>query len=402
MLEVVATQNGWGISTTTAIKCGVQVLEDKPFLVCPTSFVGLLARFLSLSNEELEFLSTLHSNEANLKDESEILKILPRESEHWSGFRWFWCILKCNAHFLKEGLNVWGIYKHAVRINHSCAPNITACNVNGVLRYTSIRDIEAGEELCASYMSDLFAPKAYRQRRLLRDRLFVCRCSRCISSTEDSYRVFHCPLNCQPGAVVILDSSTDSANPWKCKDCSMSFPANVVPLALESTLEDGYTSLVLANMASNPMAWIHKAMYLYQTCRLSLPAKHWIQIGCYRLFSKFYVGVYEGFDLACTNEEQINILNLAFQHSMNFLLLASEASEETVMIDVAPLAFQMMKLAIKTESWDIFRQLAVRFHIPCKILFGANEPWIRRFEDSLELMAQGKKLRWASQRVSGR
>lgn len=390
MLVVAPTPNGWGIVATQDIPAATCVLEDKPYIISPTNYVGILARFFSLSEDELKFLATLHANVTKLQDDSEIERILARDSKHWQGFKWFWCILKCNAHALKEGSGVVAIYRHAVRINHSCDPNVICSTINGIVRYTVVRDIKEGEELTCSYISDLFGSREYRQKRLLKDKLFLCRCSRCETSTHvDPQRTFICPSKQDPKSTLHYNDTHNEKEPWYCTDCQSTFPSTVLPLALEAVLQDSYHSLT--NMDVNhPVEWLKKVAHLYQLCHASLPSNHWITIGCHRLMCKFYTGAYEALvaedDRA---EEKLSYLDLAMQHGFNFMLLASQSSPESLMTDVIPWAFKMMQLSLRARAIEHFRSLAVKFFLGCKIVYGPDNAWISLFETILEAQTSG-------------
>jgi len=112
-----------------------------------------------------------------------------------------------------------GIYLTCGRVNHSCLPNATLrMEDNGVLRLLCIRDITPGEEITASYVSevDLLAPISHR-RRMLRLWGFRCKCERC-SGTDDT-RTIECPL-CEEGYLQPLQNGT-----WApCQSCGAQSP----------------------------------------------------------------------------------------------------------------------------------------------------------------------------------
>lgn len=69
--------------------------------------------------------------------------------------------------------------------NHSCLPNVTfiprrdANTDTNTMYFITTRNVLRGEELCDHYV-DLEASKAKRQKRLLNQYGFVCKCVRCV------------------------------------------------------------------------------------------------------------------------------------------------------------------------------------------------------------------------------
>jgi len=64
-------------------------------------------------------------------------------------------------------------------LNHSCRPTCTVDSTNRCV--TTIRSVDAGEEMTISYIPQLVWPRKLRQERLVERFYFNCRCSRCIS-----------------------------------------------------------------------------------------------------------------------------------------------------------------------------------------------------------------------------
>ncbi|KIK97955.1 hypothetical protein PAXRUDRAFT_824421 [Paxillus rubicundulus Ve08.2h10] len=72
----------------------------------------------------------------------------------------------------------WGIWVSASYFNHSCTPSVQKVRQGRVLHLETTREIQAGEELCISYIeTDL--PVAERRRELEESWFFTCRCYRC-------------------------------------------------------------------------------------------------------------------------------------------------------------------------------------------------------------------------------
>ncbi|XP_058821496.1 histone-lysine N-trimethyltransferase SMYD5 [Topomyia yanbarensis] len=81
------------------------------------------------------------------------------------------------------------LYARQSKVNHSCAPN-TECRFphsNNVLALTTIRDIDAGQEICISYLDEcaLERSRHSRQKMLSENYLFQCKCEKCESQVAD-------------------------------------------------------------------------------------------------------------------------------------------------------------------------------------------------------------------------
>lgn len=63
-------------------------------------------------------------------------------------------------------------------LNHSCIPNIVFTGKENRMYFITTRDIKAGEEISDSYI-DLTLDKYERQKRLLTQYGFLCKCDRC-------------------------------------------------------------------------------------------------------------------------------------------------------------------------------------------------------------------------------
>jgi len=71
-------------------------------------------------------------------------------------------------------------------LNHSCSPNVifnwekrsASDKKENIMNFTTVRDIEAGEEICGNYV-DIRLDNEARQKRLLDQYGFHCRCVRC-------------------------------------------------------------------------------------------------------------------------------------------------------------------------------------------------------------------------------
>lgn len=82
-----------------------------------------------------------------------------------------------------------GLYQLQSACNHSCVPNaeINFLHGNHALTLTALRDIEAEEEICISYLDecDVDRSRHSRQKLLRENYLFMCSCPKCLSQVDD-------------------------------------------------------------------------------------------------------------------------------------------------------------------------------------------------------------------------
>lgn len=74
------------------------------------------------------------------------------------------------------------LFKGAM-MNHSCIPNVIFIQEGNIMYFVTARDIQRGEEICDTYL-DITLNKKDRQKRLLDQYGFICRCERCIKETR--------------------------------------------------------------------------------------------------------------------------------------------------------------------------------------------------------------------------
>lgn len=80
----------------------------------------------------------------------------------------------------------YALYTRSSFFNHSCRPNISKLRVGREMRFTTIVDIAAGEELLISYLGDR-EHRTFDDRRLaLKEWGFVCVCALCAGQTRAS------------------------------------------------------------------------------------------------------------------------------------------------------------------------------------------------------------------------
>eukprot|EP00658_Telonema_sp_P-2_P040714 TRINITY_DN29110_c0_g1_i1.p2 TRINITY_DN29110_c0_g1~~TRINITY_DN29110_c0_g1_i1.p2 ORF type:complete len:241 (-),score=45.65 TRINITY_DN29110_c0_g1_i1:129-851(-) len=90
----------------------------------------------------------------------------------------------CNAHPVLDGTGksvALGVYPAGCYANHSCDPNVAISHVGDgrALVMRALRPIAQGEELCYSYLAELYQPRAARHEALQKGYYFECECRRC-------------------------------------------------------------------------------------------------------------------------------------------------------------------------------------------------------------------------------
>eukprot|EP00966_Prymnesium_polylepis_P046121 1067991-Prymnesium_polylepis.2 len=88
-------------------------------------------------------------------------------------------IADCNAHAF-EGRS--GLFPVAAKADHSCEPNCGhSTRVGGEMHFFATSKIHPGDEITISYLDHLWSTsRADRRRQMLVEKLFFCRCRRCI------------------------------------------------------------------------------------------------------------------------------------------------------------------------------------------------------------------------------
>ena len=81
-----------------------------------------------------------------------------------------------------SGVSAMAVYTNFSLFNHCCVPNCAWKMENGVKIVYTLKDIEKGEELCISYISDIhrLLPGNFRREKLMSVFGFECRCSVCV------------------------------------------------------------------------------------------------------------------------------------------------------------------------------------------------------------------------------
>jgi hypothetical protein len=121
----------------------------------------------------------------------------------------------------------------AVRLNHSCCPNLIW---DGDKTFTALRNIRPIDECCVSYLTaeELFLPTGIRRRLLSRGWGFVCHCSRCEQEGGDMALSLRCPSQDCPGTISIPLKQHRDTLVLRCRLCASRPPEDMLYNVLTS------------------------------------------------------------------------------------------------------------------------------------------------------------------------
>ena len=131
---------------------------------------------------------------------------------------------------------------------HSCDPNmintikVEATEDGGVgqgfMRFWAARDIEEGEILTVSYLSNLTAPRHERRARLVAGWEFECFCQRCAG--EDDCRALKCEKLCDASSARcdgVMLIARENPELWQCRTCGAEGTQGMPPDAVASRID---------------------------------------------------------------------------------------------------------------------------------------------------------------------
>ncbi|KAK7178113.1 SET domain-containing protein 5 [Paraphaeosphaeria sporulosa] len=175
LIEVRETpENGLGIFAKEKISRGTRIVAESPLLkatAVASHGVAVLPAFHNLSPTKQRAYLGLHGHPSEILKKDNDWESLPDLDRR---------VLAIYA------TNSWGrdVFWLASRFNHSCIPNIhNAYNPTIQMEtFHSIRDVEAGEELTVSYLSDTCV-RDKRQARLNKWG-FQCKCPACQNTSN--------------------------------------------------------------------------------------------------------------------------------------------------------------------------------------------------------------------------
>eukprot|EP01053_Blabericola_migrator_P001543 Blabericola_migrator_1__1542@NODE_1407_length_4613_cov_55_511659_g204_i1_p1_GENE_NODE_1407_length_4613_cov_55_511659_g204_i1NODE_1407_length_4613_cov_55_511659_g204_i1_p1_ORF_typecomplete_len511_score72_33SET/PF00856_28/4_8e15SET/PF00856_28/1_8e03ProkRING_1/PF14446_6/0_7ProkRING_1/PF14446_6/18DZR/PF12773_7/0_52zfC2H2_3/PF13878_6/6_1e02zfC2H2_3/PF13878_6/0_68zincribbons_6/PF07191_12/2_1zincribbons_6/PF07191_12/8_1e02zincribbons_6/PF07191_12/5_7e03_NODE_1407_length_4613_cov_55_511659_g204_i1383191 len=407
MLKLGTSPYGWGLFAIQNIEPGSVVLQEQPYLIAPINVEGLYLKFLSLTDEQLKFLSTLHANvfALTVQDEADIERVAPKKSSpHWAGFRWFLALMISNAHGIAQGLSVWSIYEHGCRVNHSCAPNVAYRNEDGVLIYVAIQPIKKNEEVTVAYVDHLYASQSFRQDRILTQKLFLCDCPVCNDDYDATRRIWcpHCRTKedlKEPACAVFVGSGTkikhldqyqmtrqansgmkDDDEWWICTECNMTYTSAILPIAVEKTLTGLFLKLNSKIAYPNIRVWQQYLMYLHKTAMAILGPLHWLTASCHYLYSRFYVALWNGGQLKTQYKD------LACDHGLKFFEYVESVAPSAVYSDVIPWASVLTRLCLASGDAPRFTKLAVKYLPKLRLLYGYNDKTLNAYESAVRYL----------------
>lgn len=237
-----------------SFKAGEIVLREPPTLFWDAGNVGdLISGFLALTPDEQKEILEMASpdiesdldqvTEAGAREEARATRLARQAARHtlavelakeYEGSPRLLELIEslltlgdCNAHaFQSESV---GLFPLAALANHSCDPSCAhTTSVANEMRFYATRPIATGSEITISYIPNLLAtPCAERRETLLAQKLFFCRCDRCLAA--DHCRGLRCCASatssggarpssvCSGFAVSIGGEHKDG---WQCGSCN--------------------------------------------------------------------------------------------------------------------------------------------------------------------------------------
>jgi len=182
---------GEGLVASANLVPGTIIVEEKPLIVVDSAFavIQVLPKFQALSDDKKTAVMALYDpgDELNTKylhlSQDEIDRKAMRIFEAN-------CIALCSHQ--EMNINKSGLYQTISKINHSCSPNviwtwIKEDSSKSIKQVRVIRDIMAGEEIVASYLStnEYFPTRKERIKNLRMKWFFTCSCEVCNLQREE-------------------------------------------------------------------------------------------------------------------------------------------------------------------------------------------------------------------------
>lgn len=161
-----------------------------------------------------------------------------------------------------------GLYPLAAVMNHNCVPNIRyAYEGNSIMAVRASKLIRKGEQIFNSYTKFLWAT-LQRRVHLAYSKSFLCKCERCIDSTE--FGSFISALKCiRPDCdnVLLPVDPLVVNSPWVCKVCSLKLDH-----ARITKISDIVSKQIFNRVLNEPMSAINN--YLKEKLSTILPASN--------------------------------------------------------------------------------------------------------------------------------
>ena len=108
-----------------------------------------------------------------------------------------------------------GLYPKASIFNHNCVPNAVYYTIDNVLVIHSSRQINAGEEVCFSYMQSSNLADSALFRNVHLDRDFICGCPKCTRDlTKRDIRLIKDPNAVDPAMGEVTIALSEQIQNW--------------------------------------------------------------------------------------------------------------------------------------------------------------------------------------------
>lgn len=186
---------GYGLFATRRIPRGTCIVEEAALVSMdadvaktggPVRAVAILAGIEALTAEQLDAYNDLHLNTASVDPNMRAVLLTHLKGRQYTGHTLemafkehvrMVAIFNTNAVDVDHGRTVFPTFS---RCNHSCTPNVANCfnTVTEKHMLHAVRDIEAGEEICVSYIDKLWRSPREREESLGMWG-FECECAAC-------------------------------------------------------------------------------------------------------------------------------------------------------------------------------------------------------------------------------
>ncbi|CBZ49663.1 conserved hypothetical protein [Neospora caninum Liverpool] len=188
-----------GLCSARRVPKGFVVFVELPLITADVSAAGLWPAFQSLTDEQKATLETLEGSAADLSNVEALTCTLQCKQagmlKSAGAFQDFFGKMKVNAHALSRGRG-WALYPRAARVKHSCRPNVTYRNLDGLLVVFALEDIEEDAPITMSYIDQLYVPTEERRKRVMATKRIFCQCTRCMDVCQKERKIL-CP-ECRP------------------------------------------------------------------------------------------------------------------------------------------------------------------------------------------------------------
>lgn len=302
---------GRNLVAVKAFQAGETVLQNEPlFSWDNASMEDYIIKYIESSPEIQEQVMGMEYHEDESADSrySDLHRIAESLAERISGnyaispamVYKLLQIKRTNAHaYSSSGRQSRGaLFRLASKCNHSCAPNVMYSSLDGLMQFTALSNIEIGDVIYASYLTDLLVtPYADRQKKLMDTKDFQCRCRRCLSTDDccglrclTSTKTRSLGIKCQKG--VAYRRNSDAI--WVCSTCNAESTDDDMCLALSAVqvgLVEKFAELERKFIAAtDPMSPNDFTNVIEEVCRIGFTKRHYLVLKTQRLYVKWCQG----------------------------------------------------------------------------------------------------------------